>query len=204
MAEFCAGDWASPHEVADPGNQASWPQSCYPRVLGRRASFACHPRHCNERTGNYWQSYSAWREALSGDFARMESKEHSPVLSNICRNITGAFKTRRLVQRSLGRMAKHYDQHLGPLQQDCDAFRLASGYVDGPQQIEDLAKRSIINEDAASRNVFWDPLRLALAPREKVQPLQTTNSVKIMGKRSWPKNMAQLALCDGHKAHLQT
>ena len=105
-----------------------------------------------------------WREAFSDDFAqkiKMDGKQRA--LPSFIKYYLGFQDPSTCAERSLGRMTKHYDQHSGPLQQDGVTLSgLLQVDLDGPQQIKDLAKRSIINEDAASRNVFLEPTTLSL------------------------------------------
>ena len=107
---------------------------------------------------------SAWREAFSDDFAqkiKMDGKQRA--LPSFIKYYLGFQDPSTCAERSLGRMTKHYDQPSGPLQQDGVTLSgLLQVDLDGPQQVEDLAKRSIINEDAASRHVFLEPTTLSL------------------------------------------
>ena len=102
-------------------------------------------------------------EAFSDDFAqkvKMDGKQRA--LPSFIKYYLGFQDSSTCAERSLGRMTK-YDQQSGPLEQDGVTLSgLLQVDLDGPQQIEDLAKRSIINEDAASRNVFLEPTTFSL------------------------------------------
>ena len=111
-----------------------------------------------------WQRYEVikYMEMFLSLFLRNKWNPLTLNLHPLRSNITCFQDPSTCAERSLGRMTKHYDQHSGPLQQDGVTLSgLLQVDLDGPQQIEDLAKRSIINEDA-SRNVFLEPTTLSL------------------------------------------